>query len=67
MAAYLVSKLIESEIEKVSSIEGIEAHCLETHCLETYRKWLEGWFLHDANQLRDLYAQFPDASRRLAS
>lgn len=74
MAAHLIVKFIESGVEQVSQVEptlratqSSKATHIETRCLETYRQWLENWFLHDANRLRELYSQFHSASSWLGS
>lgn len=63
MAAHLIAKLIVKSID--SGIQAImdegqllNTHNIETYCTKTYRQWLSGWFLHDASQLRKLYAPF---------
>jgi flavin-dependent dehydrogenase len=63
MAAHLVVKSMGSNIQPAAQIEQIsEATEVEAHRIKTYQKWLESWFLNDADRLRQLYAPFPCTS-----
>jgi flavin-dependent dehydrogenase len=63
MAAHLIvkSSMKSVDLEVRPTIEegqALTTHSIETCCVKTYREWLESWFLHDASQLRTLYAPF---------
>jgi flavin-dependent dehydrogenase len=68
MAAHLIVKSIDLDVQPIMEEgQALNTHNTEASCVETYRQWLESWFLHDAGQLRKLYAPFLGTSSEQVS